>query len=153
MHVWMSTRKSLNVKFSATYPMLDVLQSKAQSWYFFFCSQLYFRTEQSSYLKCTIFTASLIHYLQFPHCRLHRLVLFRCTLLILMTTPMQLITTLCTMDVALHSLDILSWSVLDQMMSCINPFTHHWLNWSYTCWQWYTYIYFSGGDNTSGDSF
>ena len=123
-HVGMSKRKSTNVKFSANYPMLEVLTMKgaeASS----FSSILSFVIEQNnlhtlSMTNCKIFITSLIDYLQSPHCSLHRLVLFRCTTL---SNPDGLIIPLFSTDVALHSLDI-SCSVLDQLMSCnINTLT------------------------------
>ena len=57
----------------------------------------------------------------FTHCtHIRSLALKKCT--ISLPEDNQQTTILTKMNVALHSLDI-SWSVLDQMMSCINPFT------------------------------
>ena len=66
-------------------------------------------------------TRSLIQSMQSLHCRIQNLALKGCT--ISLPEDTQQTTILVKMDVALHSLDI-SWSVLNQMMSCkINPFT------------------------------
>ena len=125
-HVRMNTKKSTNnLKFSANYPMLEVFSIKdadASS----FPSILSLILEQKnlhtlSMTNCTILTMPLICYLQSPNCSLNKLALLECTIL----NPddhTQQITTVHSKDLALHSLCI-SWSVLDQMMSCINPFT------------------------------
>ena len=73
--------------------------------------------------RCTLsseFTTSLIDSMQSIHCKLQNLALKKCTIYLPKDT--QQTTILTKTNAKLHSLDI-SWSVLNQMMSCINPFT------------------------------
>ena len=63
---------------------------------------------------------SLLHSLQSPNCKLQNLAIKNCMILPHDDTQPTII--LMKTNLTLHSLDI-SWSVLDQMMSCINPFT------------------------------
>ena len=121
-----SKRKSVS-EVSACYPMLEELTTNTvESNY---SALLLSSISQHSNLQIlslywcnlsSIATSSLIHFSQSPSNRLHKLTFKYCTIFLPIDT--QQTTALHRMNVALHSLEI-PWSVLDQMMSCINPFT------------------------------